>query len=136
MRIETPYILLYDGDCGLCHRSVRFLYKRDRKHRFTFVPLNSSLGIKLTSLSGIDTKRIDSIILIEQKVAYFIKSRAVLKSLFALGGLWKLVYPLLMLPTCLGDWTYDFIAKRRFKWFKKSQCSIPTNVDMRYFREV
>lgn len=136
MSIETPYILLYDGDCGLCHRSVRFLYKRDRKHRLTFVPLKSPLGIELTNQSGIDTKRIDSIVLIEQKVAYFIKSRAVLKSLNALGGLWKLVYPLLILPTFFGDWIYDFIAKRRLKWFKKPQCAIPSKIDIKYFREV
>jgi predicted DCC family thiol-disulfide oxidoreductase YuxK len=135
MNISTPYILLYDGDCGLCHGSVQFLYKRDRKHRFTFVPLHSPLGTQLTNQSGIDTKRIDSIVLIEQNVAYFIKSRAVLKSLNALGGLWKLVYPLLMLPTCFGDWTYDFIAKHRLKWFKKPQCAIPDKVDKKYFRE-
>lgn len=135
MTVTTPYILLYDGDCGLCHRSVRFLYKRDHKHKFTYVPLHSTLGKQLTDLSGINTQQVDSIVLIEQKVAYYIKSRAVLKSLNALGGFWKLFYPLLMLPTCFGDWTYDFIAKHRTKWFKKPTCAIPDKVDKGFFRE-
>ncbi len=135
MSVDTPYILLYDGNCGLCHRSVQFLYKRDHKHNFSFVPLGSTLGKQLTETSGIDTHKIDSIVLVEQKVAYYIKSRAVLKSLNALGGLWRLCYPLLMLPTCFGDWTYDFIAKHRTKWFKNPACAIPDKVDKSYFRE-
>lgn len=135
MKIETPYILLYDGDCGLCHRSVRFLYKRDTKHQFTFVPLHSELGKQLSSKRAIDTNKIDSIILIEQNVAYFIKSRAILKSLNALGGLWKLSYPLLLIPNCLGDFIYDLIAKYRSKWFLKPDCAMPSKVDATYFKQ-
>lgn len=135
MNIETRYILLYDGDCGLCHKSVRFLYKRDKKHQFTFVPLHSSLGKKLTTKSEIDTKRVDSIILIEQDVAYFIKSRAILKSIYALGGFWKISYLLMYVPVCPGDFIYDQIAKIRSKWFSKPQCSFPNKIDLRYFKE-
>ena len=133
--IDTPFILMYDGQCGLCHAAVRFLYHQDKHHRFTYVPLNSSLGKQLTSKSGIDTTKIDSIILLEQEMAYYIKSRAVLKSLHALGGLWRISYLLMYVPVCPLDFIYDKVAKYRSKWFKKPQCSIPSKIDSRYFRE-
>ena len=31
-------VVLYDGTCGLCHRSVRWLMKRDRR-RLWYAPL-------------------------------------------------------------------------------------------------
>ena len=36
----SPELVFYDGDCGLCHRTVRFLLARDPEGSlFLFAPL-------------------------------------------------------------------------------------------------
>ena len=38
---DKPEMIFYDGHCGLCHRFVKFVLKRDRQGRFHFAPLQS-----------------------------------------------------------------------------------------------
>ena len=35
-------VLLFDGECGLCHRVVRGLLKCDRRERLRFAPLHGA----------------------------------------------------------------------------------------------
>ncbi|PKN39805.1 MAG: hypothetical protein CVU63_14125, partial [Deltaproteobacteria bacterium HGW-Deltaproteobacteria-20] len=37
-----PPIVLFDGECGLCHASVRFVVERDDRALFRFAPLDSA----------------------------------------------------------------------------------------------
>ena len=37
-----PEILYYDGDCGFCHRTVRFVIALDRGEAFRFAPIDGS----------------------------------------------------------------------------------------------
>jgi predicted DCC family thiol-disulfide oxidoreductase YuxK len=39
-------VVLYDGTCGLCHRSVRWLMKRDRR-RLWYAPLQGETAAAL-----------------------------------------------------------------------------------------
>jgi predicted DCC family thiol-disulfide oxidoreductase YuxK len=44
-----------------------------------------------------------------------------------LGGLWPLLYSLIIIPNFITDAVYDFIARNRYRWFgKKESCMIPT----------
>lgn len=36
----APLVVLYDGHCALCHRSVRLLHALDRRGRLQYAPLN------------------------------------------------------------------------------------------------
>ena len=36
-----PMLVFFDGDCAMCHRSIRFLLRRSRVESFRFVPLQS-----------------------------------------------------------------------------------------------
>ena len=42
-------VLFYDGSCGLCHASVRFILLRDRRGTLAFAPL---AGVAATALHG------------------------------------------------------------------------------------
>ena len=65
-------IILFDGVCNLCNATVQFVIKKDKKDLFRFTPLQSDTGKKLLTERNIDTEDIDSIILIEPNVAYYV----------------------------------------------------------------
>ena len=37
--MDWKYLVLYDGECGLCDRSVQFLLRHDKKGVLTYAPL-------------------------------------------------------------------------------------------------
>jgi len=124
---ENKKIILFDGVCNLCNGAVQFIIKRDRKDIFRYAALQSETGKKLIAERGIDTSKIDSIILIEPGVAYFTKSDAALYIGRNFGGLWKALVVFTWLPKSFRDFVYDIIAKNRYKWFgRKDACMIPT----------
>ena len=41
------HVVFYDGVCGLCDRTVRFLLRRDRRDRLRFAPLQGEVARKL-----------------------------------------------------------------------------------------
>ena len=120
-------IVMFDGVCNLCNDSVLKIIKYDKKEVFRFVSIQSEIGQKITYHLGIDTSKIDSVILYEPGVSYEIKSTAALKIMSEFGGLWKLTGIFSFLPEGFRNFFYDYIAKNRYKWFgKKEQCMIPT----------
>ncbi len=120
-------IILFDGVCNLCNGAVQFIIKRDKKDLFRYAALQSEIGERLIEERGIDTSKVDSIILVEPGVAYFTKSDAVLRIGQDFGGLWKGLALFTWIPRIIRDTLYDFIARNRYKWFgKKDQCMIPT----------
>lgn len=94
---------------------------------FRYAPLQSELGKKLIAERNIDSDSIDSIILIDPGVAYYIKSDAALEIGKQLRGYKTLSSILLWIPRGLRDIVYDFIARNRYKWYgKKEHCMVPT----------
>ncbi len=119
-------IILFDGVCNFCNSSVNKIIKHDKNNRYKFAALQSEIGKKLLEKHSIDSTIIDSIILIENDVA-FIKSTAILKISKHLNGIYPLAYSFIIIPTFLRNFVYDFIARNRYKWWgKKDSCMIPT----------
>ena len=120
-------IILFDGVCNLCNRSVQFIIKRDKKDEFRFATLQGATGRQLVQERNIDTSEVDSIILIEPGVAYYTKSTAALNIGKTFGGIWKIANVLNLIPRQIRDIVYDMVARNRYNWYgKKSQCMIPT----------
>lgn len=120
-------IILFDGVCNLCNRSIQYIIKRDKKDIFRFAPLQGEIGEQLIAARQIDTTKVDSIILIEPDIAYYVKSTAALKIGQTFGGGYKLLALFEWIPRVFRDWVYDIIAKRRYRWFgKQDDCMVPT----------
>ncbi|OSY89481.1 thiol-disulfide oxidoreductase [Tenacibaculum holothuriorum] len=120
-------IILFDGVCNFCNDTILKVIKYDTKNTFVFTSLQSKKGKEITNYLGIDTDKVDSIILYEPNVSYDIKSTAALKVMNDFGGVWKLSQIFLLFPEIIRNLVYDIIAKNRYKWFgKKSECMIPT----------
>jgi len=114
----TELLVLFDGDCNLCNSSVKFIVKHDKKRRFSFEPLQSDVGKNLLQKFGLNYSEITTIVFIENNVAHT-KSTAALHIAKYLNGIYPLFYLLLIVPSFIRDFIYDFISKRRYKWFGK-----------------
>ena len=122
-------IILFDGICNLCNLSVQFIIRNDKKDVFRFVSLQTTFGQEILNHIGVDIKKIDSIVLYEPGIAYYIKSDAAFKIAYELKGLYKFLGFFSVLPKSITNLFYDYIAKNRYIWFgKKESCMIPTPV--------
>lgn len=119
-------IILFDGVCNFCNNSINLVIRKDKRDYFSFAPLQSEAGKILTQKFNIDTSKTDSVLLIENDTLYS-KSTAALRIARKMSGLFPLCYALIIIPKFLRDSIYDYIAKRRYKWFgKKESCMVPT----------
>ena len=129
MSTEVPEdhpILLFDGVCNLCNRSIQFVIERDPEAVFRFAPLQSDVGEELLAECGLPADHMDSVILVENG-DYYTKSDAALRTAKHLGGVYWLLWPLRVFPRRLRNAVYNFIAARRYRWFgKRDQCMMPT----------
>lgn len=125
-------IVLFDGTCNFCDKSVQFIIKRDPRALLSFASLQSDVGKELIAQYGIP-EAIDSFVLIEGD-KYYIKSTAALKVCRYLHRFWKIATICLIVPRPLRDWVYGIIAKNRFKWFgTKDHCMLPTPEERKRF---
>ncbi|WP_020617495.1 thiol-disulfide oxidoreductase DCC family protein [Paenibacillus daejeonensis] len=130
---KQEQILLFDGVCGLCTRSVRFVLKRDQRRQFQFAPLQSPVGQRIVDAH--QAAGADSFMLLQNGELYM-KSEAALRVGRQLGGLWRLCGLLLFIPRGLRDAVYDWIASNRYRWFgKMDACMRPDPQDRDRFLE-
>lgn len=119
---DQKSILLFDGICNLCNASVQFILKRDPKEQFIFASLQSDAAKNILLQYNLKNYSLNSLVLIEEG-QLFQKSTAALKICRHLNWPWKLFYVFILLPKILRDKVYEFVAKRRYRWFgKKDSC--------------
>src|SRR4051812_3531108 len=94
-------VILFDGECNLCNRSVRFVLARDRTDHFRFASLQSDIGRALLERHHVTdagaAENGGSIVLIENGRPST-RSAAALKIARHLGGMWPLLSALLIIP--------------------------------------
>jgi predicted DCC family thiol-disulfide oxidoreductase YuxK len=110
--------LFYDGHCGLCHRSVQFLLRRDPQgETFRFAPLQGPSFQAMVPAASRSTLP-DSMLLLTVDGRLLLKSDAWLHIMHRLGGAWKLLGALCrIIPRPLRDSVYDAVAAVRFRIF-------------------
>jgi len=124
-------IVLYDGVCGLCNRSVQFLLKHDKAGRFRFASLQSDFAEKVLGRHGLDPKDLDTVHVVEnydqpgERVLQ--RSDAVLRAARELGGLWGASASVArIVPRPLRDMIYRYVATNRYRMFGKyDACMLP-----------
>jgi predicted DCC family thiol-disulfide oxidoreductase YuxK len=112
--------LFYDGQCGLCQRSVRLILAEDSTgDAFRFAPLQGETFQSLVSPEERDALPL-SLVVRTEKGALLTRSTAVLHIMRRLGGVWRLLAGLLVLfPTHLRDCLYDGVAHNRHRMFAR-----------------
>ena len=87
--MPNQHIILFDGVCNFCNRSVIFIIKRDHKDRFLFAPLQNQPAQDLIAKYGITDLNFDTFVLIKNDV-WYLRSDAVLEITKDLSGYWFL----------------------------------------------
>lgn len=108
-------IIIYDGKCMLCSKTIAFITQRDKKEKFKYLSYRNSVAKELLDKHNLDFKSKQFIVYINNE-RYYIKSRAVLEILRELGGIWSLFFVFIIVPPFIRNYFYDIIAKRRDKW--------------------
>lgn len=119
-------VMLFDGVCNFCNRSVRFVMRHDRRDYFRFAALQSEAGERLQHEYGFDATQLDTFILIENGRAYE-RSTAALRLMRRLAFPYSLAGYLTIVPRPIRDFFYDQFARRRYRWFgRRDTCMVPT----------
>ena len=119
-------IILFDGVCNLCNRSVQYIIKHDPHAKFSFASLQSNVGKQLLKDYGLAENDLNSFVLIQNNRA-FTRSAAALLVARQLKGFIKFMYGFIIVPPFLRNGVYNIIARNRYKWFgKKDSCMIPS----------
>jgi len=133
-------IILFDGVCNLCERSVQFVIRHDPDAKFMFAPLQSDYARTLMEDSELgfeefQTGDLDSFVLIAAGKVN-LRSDAWLSICRQLDGWPGLLRVFRVLPRFIRDEVYDFIGRHRYQWFgKKPECMIPTPDIQRRFMQ-
>lgn len=124
-------IVLYDGVCGLCNRSVQFLLKHDKAGRFRFASLQSDFAGKVLGRHGLDPKDLDTVHVVvnyDQPDEHVLqRSDAVLRAGRELGGIWGASASIAkVIPRAIRDVVYRYVATNRYRMFGKYEtCMLP-----------
>jgi predicted DCC family thiol-disulfide oxidoreductase YuxK len=124
--ISESETLFYDGECGLCHRAVRFLLSEDvGGAAFNLSPLQGPTFSSMVSAE--DRAQLpDSIIVRRQDGELLSESSAIAHMLQALGGYWRLVgFLMRCVPLPIRDLVYRFVARVRKRIFAQPKQLCP-----------
>jgi predicted DCC family thiol-disulfide oxidoreductase YuxK len=135
-------IILYDGVCGFCNRTVQFILKRDSKDRFRFATLQSEFAGNLLRKHGLSAQSLDSVYLVldvgQPTERLQVSSNASISIGRELGIFWRTMANLLsIVPQFFRDWGYSIIARYRYHIFGKYDvCPLPKASDRHKFLDV
>ena len=115
-RIHKKTILFFDGQCGLCSRFITFVFKRDIQKNFLYAMLQGETAKQ--HLKKEDIEGLKSIIVLTDGV--------ILREAHALRFIIKKLYPfssfvLYLIPVVFLNIFYRWVAKKRYKFFKKTE---------------
>jgi predicted DCC family thiol-disulfide oxidoreductase YuxK len=118
-------IIVYDGVCILCSKSMRRIANADRRQQFRFMSAQSSVGQAVFRHYSLDPNDFETVLLLDQGRAYG-KFDAIARIGTGLGGVYRAAAAVRVAPGRVQDWAYDAIAKNRYRIFGRTdQCMMP-----------
>jgi predicted DCC family thiol-disulfide oxidoreductase YuxK len=118
-------VVLFDGFCHLCDRSVQFVLDHDRRRVFRFAASQTPGARPFLDRTGLGTAP-GTIVFVERD-GWSVRSTAAIRMARRLGFPWSLAGAALIVPAALRDLGYRVIARNRLRWFgQRNTCRIPT----------
>lgn len=126
-------VILIDGECNLCNRFVRFIFKRDRHARFRFAALQSEAGRSLLQGRADAPAELSTVAVLEGGAGegegegtLYLRSTAALRIVRHLRQPWPLLYAFVLIPRFVRDPIYNWVARHRYAWFgRRDMCELP-----------
>ena len=123
-------VIIFDGVCNLCARSVKFILDHEAAPVLRFTSLQSPAGIRLLRELGFDPANAKTFVLIADGSAYAQSDAAIRVSSY-LRGAWKLIGVMRIIPRPIRDWLYDVVARNRYGWFGRLEACMEPGPDLR-----
>lgn len=125
MTTDAP-LVLYDGTCGLCARSVRWILRHESDHELKFAPIQGETTDALRGKYPNIPQTVDSVILIEGGRAH-LRSKALLYLGKHLRAPWRWLYAFRWLPGFVLNGIYRIVAALRYRLFGRvDACELPS----------
>lgn len=120
------HIMIFDGVCHLCARSVKFILAHESAPTLRFVPTQSAAGAYLMREFGLSAADAKTFVLVVDGQPY-VRSEAAIRVARYLKWPWRLLGGIRVLPRALRDRGYDVVARNRYRWFGRAEsCMMPT----------
>ncbi len=136
---EGPHVILYDGLCGVCNRLNRFVIDRDERALFRFAPLQGETARRLLEPHGRRPEDLATLFVVARELSgerVLDRSDASFFVLRKLGGPWRAIALLRVLPRRLRDLGYDLFARHRYRLLgRRDACPLPSPRDLERFLE-
>lgn len=117
-------VVLFDGACGLCGRTVVWLLAKDHGRRLRFAPLQGETAARLRALHPGIPEDVSTVVLVEGGRIH-LRSRALLHVARHLGPPWRWASWLRFLPATVLDPPYRFVARVRHRLGGGARVRIP-----------
>lgn len=122
-------VLLYDGVCGVCNRSVQTILRHDRHGTLRFAALDSDFARAVIERHP-DLQDIDSMVFVDnpgrpdERVS--VRSAGALEVVRYLAGPFRLLLAARIIPAGIRDRLYDRFAAVRYRiGGKHDTCPVP-----------
>ena len=104
VKIKAAILMVFDGECALCHVGVQFLAKRTspKKMPIYFIASTSEAGDYLLREAGHDPQNLTSIVVYSAD-QFYVRSQAIAISLTSCSILWNLCGILLYIMVSLKE---------------------------------
>lgn len=120
------WIVFFDGECGLCSRSVRLFSHADHRDRLRFAPLQGETAATRQLRDHAHAEEGTMVVWRESDGTLYLRSDAVLELAHALGGFWRLLHIFRILPHTWREALYRYVARNRIRWFGRADiCALP-----------
>lgn len=134
-------LILYDGVCGLCNRSIKIILDNDPTGRFQFASLQSDLARSILTARGKDPAVLKTIYLVQglgtDNVTLKTRGQAAVAIIGQLDGPIRYLTVLSLLPVWLLNLGYDLIAANRYRLFGQlDACPLPNPDHVKRFLDV
>jgi len=124
--MESKQIIIFDGECGFCNRTVLFIAKKDVENEFLLVSNLSKRGQEILNSLGLDKVANETLILVKGN-KHSVKGRAIKKIAKEIRISTILLFVLRITPNQLLNLGYSFFSKFRKKIIKNNHCQIPSS---------
>lgn len=111
-------VVLYDGECGFCSRSIQYIEKRDKREQFHYAPLQGEYAARVLEKQP-EYQGVNTMLLVEEHEGgswkVFDRTTAILRIFRQIGGLHRVLSWALIIPKFLRDIFYRLIAANRMR---------------------
>lgn len=128
-------VILFDGWCPLCIRTVRIVLEADTRAVFRFAALDSSVALDLLdrldggrgrSSDDVEAVRRGSSVAVLTRDHVHVRSEAVLRIAGLLPWPWPLLAVFRLVPRAVRDSVYEAVSRRRHRtWGRLDHCYLP-----------